>query len=167
MFSNLSKGSVLYGLDTKDGMKVFTGVVDMMTLPYPRSMQNAFGQLPEMVVDITATVNGERKEFKQIPASSTIADFGDGAFVLSDSRDSLSGYLRSEKLKSRNIVESYARHRDRIPMIDKALEELNPEMVNDSAVKELKEQVGSLKAQLAEAIALLRSGNLKEKEQVL
>lgn len=164
MFSNLSKGSVLYGLDTKDGLKVFTGVVDMMTLPYPRNIQNAFGQLPEMVVDITATVNGERKEFKQVPSSSTIADFGDGVFVLSDSRDSLSGYLRSEKLKSKSIVDSYERHRERIPQIDRALEELNPEMVNDNAVKELKEQVGSLKAQLAEAIALLRSGNLKEKE---
>lgn len=164
MFSNLSKGSVLYGLDAKDGMKVFTGMVEMMTLPYPRNIQNAFGQLPEMVVDITATINGEKKEFKQIPSSSTIADFGDGVFVLSDSRDSLSGYLRSEKMKSKNIVDSYPKHKERIPQIEKALEELNPEMVNDNAVKELKEQVGSLKAQLAEAIALLRSGNLKEKE---
>ena len=164
MFSNLSKGSVLYGLDTKDGLKVFTGVVDMMTLPYPRNIQNAFGQLPEMVVDITATVNGDRKEFKQVPSGSTIADFGDGVFVLSDSREALSGYLRSEKLKSKSIVDSYERHKERIPQIDRALEELNPEMVNDNAVKELKEQVGSLKAQLAEAIALLRSGNLKEKE---
>ena len=27
MFSNLSKGSVLYGLDTKDGIKVFNATV--------------------------------------------------------------------------------------------------------------------------------------------
>ena len=60
MFSNLSKGSVLYGLDTKDGIKVFNATVDSVSIPRPRFMQNTFG-IPEMVLDIVATVNGERK----------------------------------------------------------------------------------------------------------
>ena len=68
MFSNLSKGSVLYGLDTKDGIKVFNATVDTVSIPRPRFMQNTFGQLPEMVLDIVATVNGERKEYKEIPS---------------------------------------------------------------------------------------------------
>lgn len=164
MFSNLSKGSVLYGLDTKNGVKLFTALVETITLPYPRSVQNSFGHMPEMVVDITATVDGERKEFKQIPSINSVADFGEGTFVLSDSKDSMSGYLRTQRMKSKNIVDSYPMHKERIPQYDEALQELNPEMVNDNVVKELKEQVGNLQSQLAEALQLLKSGNKKEKE---
>ena len=161
MFSNLSKGSILYGLDTKNGVKVFTGTVDMITLPYPRNMQNTFGQLPEMVLDITTTVNGERKEFKQIPSNNAIADFGDGVLVLSDSKDSMTSYLKSQRQKSKNIVDSYAKHQELIPQYDNAIQELNPELINESAVKELRGQVESMQSQMNEMLSLLRNGNPK------
>ena len=156
MFSNLSKGSILYGLDTKNGIKVFTGTVDMITLPYPRNMQNTFGQLPEMVVDITTTVNGERKEFKQIPSNNAVADFGDGVLVLSDSKDSMTSYLKSQRQKSKNIVDSYPKHQELIPQYDNAIQELNPEMVNESAVRELRGQVESMQSQMNEMLSLLK-----------
>ena len=104
MFSNLSKGSVLYGLDTKDGIKVFNATVDTVSIPRPRFMQNTFGQLPEMVLDIVANVNGERKEYKEIPVNNVIADFGPNTFVLSDSKDSLLNYLKAKLQESKNIV---------------------------------------------------------------
>lgn len=161
MFSNLSKGSILYGLDTKNGVKVFTGTVEAITLPYPRSMQNTFGQIPEMVIDITTTVNGEKKEFKQIPSNNVIADFGDGVLVLSDSKDSLTSYLKSQRQKSKNIVDSYPKHQELIPQYDNAIQELNPELVNESAVKELKGQVNAMQNQISELLSLLKSGNVK------
>ena len=161
MFSNLSKGSILYGLDTKNGVKVFTGTVEAITLPYPRSMQNTFGQIPEMVIDITTTVNGEKKEFKQIPSNNVIADFGDGVLVLSDSKDSLTSYLKSQRQKSKNIVDSYPKHQELIPQYDNAIQELNPELVNESAVKELKGQVKAMQNQIGELLSLLKSGNVK------
>lgn len=156
MFSNLSKGSVLYGIDNKDGVKLFTASVDMVTLPYPRNAQTTFGQLPEMVVDIVANLNGERKEFKQVPSNNVIADFGPNTMVLSDSKDSLVNYVRSLRQTSKNILDSVPRHKELIPQYDKVLQELNPELVNESAVKELREQVGSLQSQLSEALALLK-----------
>ena len=161
MFSNLSKGSVLYGLDNKKDTH-FTAVVDMVTLPYSKNQHPTFGQLPEMVVDIVANVNGDRKEFKQVPCNNAIADFGPDALVLADSKDSLSNYVRSLRQTSKNIVDSYPVHKERIPKYDKILQELNPELVNDSVIKELKEQVGSLQSQLAETLALLKKGNKKE-----
>jgi len=164
MFSNLSKGSIIYGVDTKNGVKVFTGTVDMVTLPYPRSMQNTFGQIPEMVLDITTTVNGERKEFKQIPSNNTIADFGDGVLALSDSRESLTSYLKSQRQKSKNVVDSYSKHKELIPQYDNAIQELNPELVNESAVKELRGQVESMQNQMGEILSLLRGEGTKSKE---
>lgn len=161
MFSNLSKGSVLYGLDNKEGVKLFTATIDKVTLPYPKNMQNTFGQMPEMVVDITVNVDGERREFKQVPSSSAIADFGPNTVVLADSKDSLVNYVRSLRQTSRNIIDSCSRHQELIPQYDKVLEELNPELVNENAVRELRQQVGDLQAQLAEALSLLRKENAK------
>lgn len=161
MFSNLSKGSVLYGLDNKEGVKLLTATIDKVTLPYPKNMQNTFGQMPEMVVDITVNVDGERREFKQVPSSNAIADFGPNTVVLADSKDSLVNYVRSLRQTSRNIIESCSRHQELIPQYDKVLEELNPELVNENAVRELRQQVGDLQAQLAEALSLLRKENAK------
>lgn len=42
---------------------------------------------------------------------------------------------------------------------------MRPDVTSASEVKELKEQVGSLQAQLAEALSLLKSGNHKKGEQ--
>ena len=162
MFSNLSKGSVLYGLDNKEGVKLFTATVNSVTLPYPRNAQTVFGQLPEMVVDIIVNLNGERKEFKQVPSNNVIADFGPNTIVLSDSKDSLMNYVRSLKQTSKSIIDSAPMHEKLIPQYDQVLQELNPELVNESAVKELRQQVGSLQSQLAEALALLKQGTTKQ-----
>jgi len=163
MFSNLSKGSVLYGLDTKDGVKLFTASVESVSIPRARSIQNTFGIMPEMVVDIVATVGGERKEFKQVPSNNAIADFGPNAFVLSDSKDSLVNYVNSMLQTSVNIVNSVEKHKLLISEYNKVLKGLNPGSVDEGAVKELREQVGSLQAQLAEALTLLK-GDKKSKE---
>lgn len=161
MFSNLSKGSVLYGLDTKGGVKLFTATVDSISIPRPKGIQNTFGMMPEMVVDIVAIVNGERKEFKQVPSGNAIADFGFNAFVLSDTKDSLVNYVNSMLQTSRNVVNSVEKHKALIEQYNQVLAELNPNPANDAVVSELKEQVGTLQAQLAEALSLLKAGNTK------
>lgn len=156
MFSNLSKGSVLYGLDTKGEVRMFTATVESVTLPRPKYVQNTFGQLPEMVLDIVANVNGERKEYKEVPTNNVIADFGPDTFVLSDSRDSLTNYVRSQLQRSKDVVNSADKHKALIPQYEHVLGELDPASANDSAVKELKNEVASMQSQLAEALALLK-----------
>ena len=155
MFSNLSKGSVLYGLDTRGEVKLFTASIERVSIPMPKYMQNTFGQLPETVVDIVAMVDGEKKEFKQVPSNNAIADFGPDAFVLADNKDSLVNYVNSLLQTSRNIVNSVDKHKSLITQYEKVLSDINPAS-SDVAVKELREQVGSLQNQLAEALALLK-----------
>ena len=156
MFSNLSKGSVLYGLDTKGEVKLFTATVDTVSMPRPKYMQNTFGQLPEMVLDIVANVNGERKEYKEVPTNNVIADFGPDTFVLSDSRDSLMNYIRSQLQRSKDIVNSADKHKSLIPQYESVLGELDPSSANDSAVKELRGQVESMQSQMQEMLSLLK-----------
>ena len=156
MFSNLSKGSVLYGLDTKGEVKMFTATVESVTLPRPKYVQNTFGQLPEMVLDIVANLNGERKEYKEVPTNNVIADFGPDTFVLSDSRDSLTNYVRSQLQRSKDIVNSADKHKSLIPQFEHVLGELDPASANDSAVKELRGQVESMQSQMNEMLSLLK-----------
>ena len=156
MFSNLSKGSVLYGLDTKGEVKMFTATVDSVTMPRPKSMLNTFGQLPEMVMDIVANVNGERKEYKEVPTNNVIADFGTDTFVLSDSRDSLTNYVRSQLQRSKDVVNSADKHKALIPQYEHVLGDLDPASATDSAVKELRGQVESMQSQMQEMLSLLK-----------
>lgn len=164
MFSNLSKGSVLYGLDTKGDMQFFAAPVESVSMPRTKSFNPTFGQMPELVIDIVATVNGERREFRQLPHNNTIADFGPDSLVLADNKDSLVNYVKNFRQQDQTAVDSYPMHKDRLPKWDRILSEIDPHSANDNAVKELRGQVESMQSQLAEALALLRAGNNKTTE---
>ena len=156
MFSNLSKGNVLYGLDRRDKVKWFTASIENVTPTMSKNTQ-MFGQLPELRLDIVANINGEQKTFQQVPSNNAIADFGDNSFVIADNKDSLFNYVKSLKQKSKNIVDSAPYHDSLLPQYDEVLNELMPGSANNNdEVKALKEEVGSLKSQLAEAISLLK-----------
>lgn len=161
MFSNLSKGNVLYVLDRRDGIKWYTASVEKVSPSMPRMPQTTFGQMPELTVDITATISGEKKEFKQVPSNNAVADFGQDSVVLADNKDSLYNYVHSLLLTSENIVNSADKHKELIPQYKDILSQLNPNS-NDDTVKELKEEVGNLRNQLAEAIALLKGETKKQ-----
>ena len=162
MFSNLSKGNVLYGLDRRDKIKIFEGTVEKVTPVYGNNQNNMFGQLPELRLDIIVTINGEQKEFKQVPSNSAIADFGEKTFIIADNKDSLYNGIKKLLKESEKVVQDAPYHDSLIPQYKDAMNELMPGSATSSdEVKALKEEVGSLKTQLAEAIALLKSGNNK------
>lgn len=161
MFSNLSKGNILYGLDRRDKINWFTASIESITPVYGKANPNMFGQLPELRLDIVANVNGERREFKQVPSNNAIADFGETSFVIADNKDSLFNYIKTLRQNSKAIVDSAPHHNSLIPQYDAVLNELVPSSANNEEVKALKDEVSSLKSQLAEAISLLKSGTNK------
>lgn len=155
MFSTLSKGNVLYGLDRRDKVKWFTASIENVT-PTVSKVTQPFGQIPELRLDIIANVNGEQKTFQQVPSNNAIADFGEKSFVIADNKDSLYNYVKTLKNTSKTIVESASYHESLIPQYDEVLDELMPGSANSDEVRSLRNEVGSLKSQLAEAIALLK-----------
>jgi hypothetical protein len=90
MFSNLSQNSILYVLDINNTPKVLSGPVERVYNLRPR--YRGFNPNMEMIIDVEATIGGERREFKGIP-NSTIANFGE--FVLADSKESLESYINA------------------------------------------------------------------------
>lgn len=157
MFSTLSKGNVLYGLDRRNNIKLFTASIEKVTPFVNRYVSNTFGQMPEVSLDIIVNINGEQKEFKQVPSNNAIADFGEKAFVIADNKDSLYNYIKKLRQDSKTIVDSASYHESLIPQYDNVLNELMPGSTNNDEVKDLKNEVTSLKKQLEEAISLLKN----------
>ena len=147
MFSNLSKGSILYVLQTKDTFKLSSGTITEISLPRPRyttvNPNNVFGQPVETVVDIVATIDGERREFKGVPNTS-IANFGDSNFVLAENKEVLDSYISSMLQNSRSIVNSMEKHQKLIENYEIALGELNPSVKDNKAIESLQNQVNTL-----------------------
>ena len=150
MFSNLSQNSILYVLDLKNKPKVLSGPIERISIPRPK--YNTFNPNMEMVVDIIANINGERREFKGVP-NNTIADFGEDAFVLAESKDVLNSYVHSMLQNSKNIINSIEKHQTLINQYEEAIQELNPDIKasieNDKAIKDLKDEISELKQMIA------------------
>ena len=156
MFSNLSQNSILYILDLKNNPKVLSGPVERVSMPRPK--YNTFNPNMEMVVDITATVNGERREFKGVPNGS-IANFGDDAFVLAENKDVLNSYVSAMLQNSRSVVNSVEKHQKLITDYEEALQELNPDIKaskeNDKAIQSLQDQVNALQQGMQQMLAIM------------
>lgn len=152
MFSNLSKGNILYGIDKSKGeMKYFTATIDDNKVAFPVNI----GQVPGSVVDITAIKDGNTLSFKQIPANAAIADYGNNSFILADSKDSLTNYINSKLQASKNIVESYEENKKLIEDYTNILDEINPNP-NGAELKELKSQFATMQSQFSELMTILK-----------
>lgn len=167
MFSNLTKGSIIYGLETKDSIRPFTAIVTSVSLPRSNFNNNTFGQLLETVVDIVATVNGETREFKKVPGNSSIANFGSDAFLLADSKETINAYINSMLQNSRNIVSSVSKHETLISEYSEAYSYFNPEYVNkidDKTATELRGEIRDIKSQIGEIFTFIKGGNINKSE---
>ena len=149
MFSNLSPNSILYVLDLNSSPKVLSGPIERVSIPRPK--YNTFNPNMEMIVDITATINGERREFKGVP-NGAIANFGTDAFVLAENKESLNSYINAMIQNSKSIIESVEKHKALVSNYEEALTELNPSIKadkeKDKAIQSLQSQVAELKDML-------------------
>ena len=161
MFSNLSQNSILYVLDINNSPKVLSGPVERVTIPRPK--YNTFNPNMEMGVDIFATINGERREFKGVP-NSTIANFGNDSFILADSRESLNSYINDMMQNSKGILDSVEKHQRLLANYEEALSELNPDIKadkeKDKAIQNLQSQVAELKDMLLKMAGREKSNTL-------
>jgi predicted RNase H-like nuclease (RuvC/YqgF family) len=156
MFSNLSQNSILYILDLQSKPKILSGPVERVSVPRPK--YNTFNPNMEMIVDIVATINGERREFKGVPNGS-LANFGENAFVIAESKDVLNSYMNSMLQNSRSIVNSVEKHQKLITDYEEAIQELNPDIKaskeNDKAIQTLQDQVETLQKSMQQMLAIM------------
>ena len=146
MFLNLVQGNILYGLDTREDFKLFAAPITKTSAPYPSSIKNNGVQIPCMVVDISATINGENREFKQVPSNISIADFGSIGFVLADNKESLKVHVNSMVDAKRQRVNNIEVEKKLLEQYSNVADELN----GNAALRQENEEIKALRAELAE-----------------
>ena len=159
MFSNLSQNSILYILDLTSNPKILSGPIERVSIPRPK--YNSFNPTLETVVDVIAVINGERREFKGIP-NGAIANFGNDAFILAESKEALNSYINAMLQNSRSILESVDKHKKLVMDYEEALQELNPSLKadreKDKAIQDLQGQVKNLQDNIQQLLARLDKG---------
>lgn len=161
MFANLIQGSILYGVDLKNNGTFFTAPITKVSVPI-QNMNISSGQYPNSVVDIVATINGEQREFKQVPSNSSIADFGSDTLILGDSRDSLHAYIQSKRQERIKRIQNLDEDKRMVNVYNNALKQISPTYSNQEEVKALNSRISSLEAQLAKAIELMQANTNKQ-----
>lgn len=153
MFQNLRANSQIYILHKDAKPYIEVASVTGVSIPKPKYPLTAppLGQMPqvEMVVDLSASINGQNTTFQGLPAGAEIADFGqNGNIVISCSRDAMNSEIASMKQRSLEIINSVTYHQGVIAGCDEMLNSLNPEYAEkarqEQEITELKKQMSSL-----------------------
>lgn len=158
-FSNLRSGNQLYILHKDSVPTIEIGKVISISQVSPK-----YGNMysPEMVVDISASVNGQPTNFQKLPALGDIADFGNN-IVLSCNKDAMSSEVTSMKQRSVDLINSVELHQNIIKGCDEILTQLNPEIKEKQRQEEenkaLRDELNQLKDMFKEFLKVNTHGN--------
>lgn len=152
-FQNLRNNHQIYILKKDAVPTLEIGKVTIVSAPVPKygntSMYN------DLIIDITADVDGKTTSFQKIPANSEIADFGNN-IVIATSKDAMNNEVVSMKQRSLDILNSVEQHQSIIKGCDEILQMLNPEIAEkqrqEQENKALREEINSLKEMFSEFI---------------
>ena len=125
-FSNLRNSNQLFILHKDSVPTLEIGKVINVSPPIPK-YGNTGMYNPEMIIDITADVNGTSTNFHKLPANGEIADFGNN-IVISCNKDAMNNEIAAMKQRSQDIVNSIQLHKDIIKGCDDIMSQLNPEI---------------------------------------
>ena len=173
MFQSLRIGTPLYVLH-KNEPRVETGEVIYVSNPTPQFGQTyqmgiPIGQSPTVDVKIKVAGKDNPIEIKQLPATLTIADYGNG-MVISENRDAILNEISVLKGNSQRVIDSIEQHKEVVRKCDTLLEELNPQIRQEAErsreIENLSSRVGGLENSMEDIKELLiRSLGNKSKEK--
>lgn len=166
MFSALRQGSPIYILEKGEKPIIKVGQVESVTQPRPRyntyNPNVGFSGNMETIVDITAKIGNDKKEYIGIPSNLSTHGYGD--IVISESRDAMISEVDGMLQTSKSIIESVEYHKSVIDSCEDILKQLNPayakEQARDGAIDDLKSEVETLRKEIAKVTELLtKAGN--------
>ena len=150
-FQNLRNNHQIYVLRKNTTPTLEIGKVTHISVPVPK--YGASSMYNDLVLDITAEIDGKATNFQKLPANSEIADFGNNV-VIAVSKEAMNSEVMSMKQRSVDILNSIEQHRSIIDGCDEILQVLNPEIAEkqrqEQENKALREEINSLKEMFSE-----------------
>ena len=150
-FQNLRNNHQIYILHKDATPTLEIGKVTYVSVPVPKygntSMYN------DLILDITAEIDGKTTNFQKLPANNEIADFGNN-IVVAVSKNAMNNEVMSMKQRSMDILNSIEQHQSIIQGCDEILQLLNPEIAEkqrqEQENKALREEINSIKEMFSE-----------------
>ena len=141
MFQNLRKGSLVYVFDNREQPKFYTANVKDVSAPYfPPQKPGQFSPMPQFI-----NISIEGNEPWGVPMQADIVS-KDGLTVAT-TREVLKPTIMEAQQASRDIVESFDRHKANLKVYDEILMQLDPEAARS---KELEAENRELRKMLAD-----------------
>lgn len=157
-FQNLRNNHQIYILHKDAAPTLEIGKITHISVPVPKYGTNSMYN--DLVLDITAEVDGRSTNFQKLPANGEIADFGNNV-VVATSKEAMSSEVTSLKQRSLDILNSVEQHQSIILGCDEILQVLNPEIAEkqrqEQENKALREEINSLKEMFSEFINQFKS----------
>lgn len=146
MFSALRQGNLFYILEKGDSPKLKVGYIVSVSTPQPKYSTNYNQPFSmESTVDITVKVGDENQEFKQVPGSLSIANFGVSNIVISESKDEMNKEIDAMLRASRQIIDSIPYHQNVVKSCEEILKELNPQFAKQ---KDQEDKINNLETKV-------------------
>lgn len=155
MFSNIRQGVPIYLLDKvgQNGPILKIGQVEQVSQLQPKYQTFTPGvniglpNMNEMVVNIKVKFDDGPRDFNQVPANLSLADFHNGT-VIADNRADIITEVESMAQNSKQVIASIPYHQKVIQASDLMLKQLNPnfakEAERDNNINSLNQKVDSL-----------------------
>lgn len=169
-FSSLRSSSLLYILNREGVPSVNIGTITNVSAPTPKWGAMAFGQQPEMLVDLTVKVDDKQGSFPKVPANLDVWEYEQNGvktpYILATSRDAINVEINNLKQQAIGILNSVEHNRQVVKACDEMLKSLNPEFAEkqrqEQEIAELKTRLDTQQSQMAELIALLKGKESRE-----
>lgn len=162
MFQSLRIGTPLYVLH-KNEPKLEVGEVTFVSNPTPQ-FGTTYGAGYQMqqptVVDVKIKVAGQENpiEIKQLPATLSIADYGNG-MVISESREGILTEIDTLRKNSLRVLDSLDQHKSIVKQCEAFIAELNPQVKIEAErtqeIAGLKDEVNGLKDDMTDIKGML------------
>lgn len=147
MFSSARQGNLFYILSKGETPTVKIGQVESVSNPTPKyptfTPGQAFGQQPEMLVDIKIKCGEEVIDFQKLPANGEVFAYSNA--IVSDKKEAIISEVEAMLQNSRQIVNSIDYHESVISSCDDILKQLNPQFAKE---KQQEEKIGSLETEV-------------------
>lgn len=157
MFQSLRQNSQIFILHKGDKPYIETGYITSVSQVKPKyGLPPVFGQQQDMVVDITARINGNVINYNSLPANSDIADTFNGAdsIIITDNKEAMNSEILALKQKSMDIISSVDQHKSLIIAYNDILNDINPEYAEK---QQQQTEINLLKSQMQDVSTTLSS----------
>lgn len=164
MFSALSQGSLIHILDKTDGIKYKTGEVIGVT--QPNSYGSGYGAssfLNPGNITIKAKVDGEVKEYPEVPATQNIISYNGGTVIISETQAALQSEIENTRQIAKQHISNVPIYEKTIKDCEDVLKIISPQFAKDKErddrIDGLDTKVTSMESKLDKILNVLSNNN--------